>query len=183
MTQATRLRLDRVPTPTGVMLVVADDGGRLRALDWETHEARMTRLLGLRVKGRVEWVEEADPAGLSTRLRRWFAGELDAFDGVEVELGGTAFQREVWAALGEIPAGETESYGALAARIGRPAAVRAVGLANGANAVALAVPCHRVIGKDASLTGYGGGLERKRWLLDHERRHAETGARAGASAA
>ncbi len=172
MTKPVRLRLDRVDTPTGVMRVVADGEGRLRALDWETHDTRMQRLLRLRCGPGVELAAEDDPSGVSTKLRRWFAGDLDAFEGVEIELGGTPFQREVWAALRAIPAGETLSYGALAARIGRPAAVRAVGLANGANAVALAVPCHRVIGKDASLTGYGGGLERKRWLLDHERAHA-----------
>lgn len=180
MKRPLRLRLDRVPTPTGVMLVIADGQGRLRALDWETHEARMARLLALRCRDGVEFVDEVDPAGLSTRLRRWFTGELDAFDGAAVELGGTPFQQAVWAALADIPAGETVSYGVLAARIGRPAAVRAVGLANGANAVALAVPCHRVIGKDASLTGYGGGLDRKRWLLEHERVHAGPGARAAA---
>jgi len=132
----------------------------------------MTRLLGLRWRGGVELVPTDDPSGLSKRLRAWFAGDLDAFAGVEVELGGTDFQREVWSALREIPTAETVSYGRIATRIGRPNAVRAVGLANGANAVAIVVPCHRVIGADASLTGYGGGLERKRWLLDHERAHA-----------
>ena len=81
---------------------------------------------------------------------------------------GTAFQNQVWSALRRIPRGQTLSYGALAKKIDRPAAVRAVGLANGANPIAIVVPCHRVIGANASLTGYGGGLERKRWLLDHE---------------
>ncbi len=81
---------------------------------------------------------------------------------------GTPFQRRVWAALTHIPAGETRSYGAQATQIGRPSAVRAVGLANGQNPIGLVVPCHRVIGADGSLTGYGGGIERKRWLLRHE---------------
>jgi len=86
-----------------------------------------------------------------------------------VETGGTPFQQEVWRSLRAIPCGTTTSYGKLAAQIGRPAAVRAVGLANGANPVAVVIPCHRVIGSNGSLTGYGGGLERKRWLLDHEK--------------
>jgi methylated-DNA-[protein]-cysteine S-methyltransferase len=96
------------------------------------------------------------------------AGDLLAIDRVPVRTGGTAFQREVWAALRTIPAGKTISYGMLAARLNRSKAVRAVGAANGANPVGVVVPCHRVIGADASLTGYGGGLERKRWLLEHE---------------
>ncbi len=86
-------------------------------------------------------------------------------------MAGTPFQRDVWAALREIPVGKTLSYGALAAKIGRPKAVRAVGLANGANPIGIVVPCHRVIGADSSLTGYGGGLDRKRWLLNHEGAH------------
>src|SRR5208283_2077845 len=98
-----------------------------------------------------------------------FAGDLRVLDLLPVETGGTAFQRQVWQSLREIPCGTTVSYGQLAERIGRPSAVRAVGLANGANPVAVVVPCHRVIGSNGSLTGYGGGIERKRWLLNHER--------------
>lgn len=105
---------------------------------------------------------------LRAALSRYFAGELQALDALAVELNGTAFQKQVWQALRRIPPGSTISYAELARRIGEPAAVRAVGAANGANPVALVVPCHRVIGSDGSLTGYGGGLERKRWLLDHE---------------
>ena len=101
------------------------------------------------------------PAGLSRR-------RLDALDTLPVDAGGTPFQREVWTALRAIPAGTTWSYKRLADRIARPAAVRAVGLANGANPLGIVVPCHRVIGADGSLTGYGGGLARKRWLLEHE---------------
>jgi methylated-DNA-[protein]-cysteine S-methyltransferase len=107
-------------------------------------------------------------ADIRTALSRYFAGTLDATDALPVELNGTDFQKRVWQALRRIPAGSTLSYGALARRIGEPAAVRAVGAANGANPVALVVPCHRVIGSDGTLTGYGGGLDRKRWLLDHE---------------
>jgi methylated-DNA-[protein]-cysteine S-methyltransferase len=98
----------------------------------------------------------------------YFAGEMAALGRVPWTVVGTDFQKTVWRALLDIPAGTTTTYGALAARIGRPAAVRAVGLANGANPVGLVIPCHRVIGADGSLTGYGGGLERKRWLLAHE---------------
>lgn len=172
MKTPTPLLLDRVPTPTGTMLLVADDQGRLRALDWGTHEARMLRLLRLRLRDGFTLVPTEDPFGLSTKLKAWFDGDLSAFDGVEVETGGTAFQRQVWSALREIPVAETRSYGGLAQRIGRPTSVRAVGLANGANAVALVIPCHRVIGANASMTGYGGGVDRKRWLLDHEQAHA-----------
>ena len=102
------------------------------------------------------------------RLRRYFTGDLGAIDGLRAETGGTSFQRRVWSALREIPVGTTISYAELARRIGQPAAFRAVGLANGGNPIGIVVPCHRVIGANASLTGYGGGIERKRWLLAHE---------------
>ena len=101
-------------------------------------------------------------------LAAYFDGRIDAIDAVEVAMGGTVFQREVWAALRGIPAGSHLNYGRLAERIGRPEAVRAVGAANGANPIGIVVPCHRVIGANAALTGYGGGLHRKRWLLEHE---------------
>jgi O-6-methylguanine DNA methyltransferase len=101
-------------------------------------------------------------------LEAYFDGDLGAIDTLPVETGGTELQRSVWAALRAIPAGETRSYGALAAQIARPTAARAVGHANGANPVGVVVPCHRVIGADGSLTGYAGGIERKRWLLAHE---------------
>ena len=98
----------------------------------------------------------------------YFGGEVEALKRIPWTTGGTAFQRRVWAALTEIPAGRTETYGQLAARIGAPTAVRAVGLANGANPVGVIVPCHRVVGSSGKLTGYAGGLERKKWLLEHE---------------
>ncbi len=107
-------------------------------------------------------------AGVVAQLEAYFDGALRDFD-VRLDLQGTEFQRRVWKALLQIPYGETESYGALAARIGQPSASRAVGLANGRNPVAIIVPCHRVIGASGSLTGYGGGLPRKRALLDLER--------------
>lgn len=105
------------------------------------------------------------------QLEAYFAGELREF-ALELAPEGTLFRQKVWRALLEIPYGETESYGALAARIGLPDAARAVGLANGRNPIAIVIPCHRVIGKSGALVGYGGGLERKQWLLAHEARHA-----------
>jgi methylated-DNA-[protein]-cysteine S-methyltransferase len=107
---------------------------------------------------------------VAQQLDGYFSGELSSFD-LEMDLRGTTFQRSVWAQLREIPYGETISYGELAQRVGNPNASRAVGLANGRNPIAIIVPCHRVIGADGSLTGYGGGLERKTWLLEHETKH------------
>ena len=109
-----------------------------------------------------------DPLGYSTRLKAYFEGDLAALDGIAVQPEGTAFQQRVWRALLTIRAGRTESYGHIAEQIGRPTASRAVGLANGQNPISLVIPCHRVIGTNGKLTGYGGGLERKQWLLEHE---------------
>ena len=118
---------------------------------------------------RPEWRREDDAfPEVRSELDEYFAGERTDF-GVALEMKGTPFQRTVWSALREIPYGETRSYGELARAIGNPSAVRAVGLANGRNPIAVIVPCHRVIGADGTLTGYGGGLERKRTLLDLER--------------
>jgi methylated-DNA-[protein]-cysteine S-methyltransferase len=115
-----------------------------------------------------EWRSADEPfADVRRQLCEYFDGERDAFD-LPLEMSGTPFQRRVWQALQQIPYGETTTYGELARRMGRPAASRAVGLANGRNPIAVIVPCHRVIGSDGSLTGYGGGLERKRLLLDLE---------------
>lgn len=105
---------------------------------------------------------------VSALLARYFEGAIGALDTVAVELNGTPFQKKTWQALRRIPAGSTISYAELAKRIGEPRAVRAVGAANGANPVAVIVPCHRVIGSDGTMTGYGGGLDRKQWLLAHE---------------
>jgi methylated-DNA-[protein]-cysteine S-methyltransferase len=103
------------------------------------------------------------------RLEAYLAGELEALDGIEVDTGGTGFQRKIWAALRRIPPGHTVSYAELARAIGAPSAVRAAGTANGSNPVPVVIPCHRVVRSDGTLGGYGGGLDRKRWLLDHER--------------
>ncbi|MGY6272532.1 methylated-DNA--[protein]-cysteine S-methyltransferase [Achromobacter denitrificans] len=170
--------LERVATPLGQMLVLTDAQQRLRAVDWEDYEARMHTLLRRQYGRDAPRLGVADgPSPARRALEAYFDGELGAIDAFPVDLGGTDFQRQVWQALRGIAGGQTVSYGALAHRIGRPSAVRAVGLANGANPVGIVIPCHRVIGADASLTGYGGGLRRKRWLLDHEARHCAPAAR------
>jgi len=162
-----RLLLDRLSTPIGEALLVTDEAGRLRALDWSDYEARMADLLR-RHYGSLRPHTGAAPAEIKRRLRTYFAGDVGCLAAIAWCTAGTPFQRQVWTALTTIPHGTTLSYAALAEKLGRPKAVRAVGLANGANPVSVVVPCHRVIGSDGTLTGYGGGLARKRWLLRHE---------------
>jgi methylated-DNA-[protein]-cysteine S-methyltransferase len=161
--------LERLVAPCGQMLVVTDHEDTLRLLHWGTDHAEATGLL-CRQCGRDDVRLETGRTASTARraLEAYLAGDLHAIDTVRVSARGTAFQQEVWTALRTIQAGATLSYGALAAQIDHPKAVRAVGLANGSNPIAVVVPCHRVIGADGSLTGYGGGLERKRWLLEHE---------------
>jgi methylated-DNA-[protein]-cysteine S-methyltransferase len=166
-----RLDLDYVQTPLGQFAVVVGADGRVRAAGFTDGHARMEKQLRAYWGGeQLELARTRNPGGVSEAVHRYFAGDLAAIEGLRVAAGGTEFQQAVWAALREIPCGETRSYGDIARRIGRPAAVRAVGLANNANPVGVIVPCHRVIGADGSLTGYGGGIERKRWLLSHEHR-------------
>jgi len=168
-----QLRMHQMNTPIGELSIVADDDGNLRAVDWKDHEARMLRLLRLHYGQHGFKLEEVcDLGGLAAGIKAYFTGDLKAINHLPVQTAGTPFQREVWHALRKIPCGQTLSYGKLAERIGRPAAIRAVGLANGSNPVGIVVPCHRVIGADGSLTGYGGGIERKKWLLTHEKMHA-----------
>jgi methylated-DNA-[protein]-cysteine S-methyltransferase len=162
-----RFFIEVFSTPTGRMLLVTDDAGNVRALDWEDHADRLHRLMRL-YEGPTRLEPRMAPSPARHAIEAYFAGDLAAIDSVAGQTGGTAFQREVWAALRTIPTGHTTTYGALAARLGRPKAMRAVGMANGSNPISIIVPCHRVIGANTSLTGYGGGLERKRWLLRHE---------------
>jgi methylated-DNA-[protein]-cysteine S-methyltransferase len=162
---------DRVQTPIGDLLLVADQAGALRMLEFHDKEERW-RPQFQRHFTTAAVTDKRDPFHLGARLARYFAGDIAALDEIAVAAEGTHFQKSCWTALRQIPAGATTSYGALARQLGKPAAMRAVGLANGANPIAIVVPCHRVVGSDGSLTGYGGGLERKRWLLDHEARHA-----------
>jgi methylated-DNA-[protein]-cysteine S-methyltransferase len=162
-----RIGIDRVPTPIGVALLATDEEGWLRAFDWEDYGPRQLKLLA-RYNGEVPVTEGAAPAKTREALSAYFDGELDALKRIPWRTCGTAFQLSCWRALCDIPVGTTASYGEQARRIGRPSAVRAVGLANGSNPVGVVVPCHRVIGANGALTGYGGGLHRKRWLLRHE---------------
>jgi len=161
-----RLDVATCASPIG-SLTLATSGRRLYALDfserWPRQVPRLERL------GALHFREGADPCGVIARLRAYFAGDVTALADIEVDTGGTAFQRWVWMALRTIAPGKTLAYAGLARQIGAPAAVRAVGAANGANPIAIVIPCHRVIGADGTLVGYAGGLDRKRWLLAHER--------------
>ena len=164
-----RLLYDELDTPLGRLSLVADAAGQLRLLGWLEGHRRMENMLRACTTSSYALERRPNPHGLCDALRAYFDGDLAVIDSLPVADQGSEFQRKVWRALRSIPCGETLAYGELAMRIGNPAAVRAVGLANGANPVSIVVPCHRVIGKDGTLTGYGGGLERKRWLLNHER--------------
>ena len=159
--------LDRLRTPIGTALLISDADGILRALDWEDHEPRMKELLR-RQYGTVVLKQARAPAATRAALTGYFKGDLDRLNEIHWRVAGTPFQRKVWTALPKIPAGVTMSYGSLAAKLGMPRAMRAVGHANGANPLSVVVPCHRVIGANGSLIKYGGGLQRKRWLLEHE---------------
>src|SRR4051812_44100264 len=154
-----RLLLDRLATPIGEALIVTDETGCLRAFDWADREAGMARLLRLHY-GALAPIRGDAPGPVKSLLARYFGGEIGCLGAIEWRTAGTSFQRAVWTGLTTIAPGETLSYGALAARLGCAKAVRAVGLANGANPISVVVPCHRVIGADGSLTGYGGGLAR-----------------------
>jgi methylated-DNA-[protein]-cysteine S-methyltransferase len=159
--------LDRQATPIGIALLVTDAEGALCALDWEDYEQRMRELLRLH-HGAVTLRERRAPVETRGALSGYFDGELDRLTTIKWRVAGTPFQRKVWSALAKIPVGTTLSYGALAGQLDMPKAMRAVGHANGSNPISVVLPCHRLIGADGSLVKYGGGLERKRWLLRHE---------------
>ncbi len=160
------LLTDSVASPIGDILLVVD-GEQLCSLDFADYESRMMTLLERRY-GPVHLTRTENPCGYSELVRRYFAGEYHSLDAIPVSTGGTVFQQQVWAALRTIPVGETRTYGELAVQLGKPTAYRAVGATNALNPVGIVLPCHRVIGANASLTGYAGGLERKQWLLQHE---------------
>lgn len=160
--------IGRVSTPIGELSIVEDAAGALRMVEFADKPHRVTR-----------WMRRADvgpiaagdvSAALTEAFAAYFSGDLTALDSLAVRLEGSAFQNAMWSALRAVVPGSTLSYGAFAAALGRPSAARAVGHANGANPLAIVVPCHRLVAADGSLTDYGGGLERKRWLLDHEAR-------------
>ena len=159
--------LDRLETPIGVALLVTDGDGILRALDWEDHEPRLRELLRLQY-GDVVLQDARSPGDVRAALSGYFNGDLASLNAIKWRVAGTPFQRKVWTALSKIPPGRTMSYGALAAQLGMPKAMRAVGHANGSNPISVVIPCHRLIGAAGGLVKYGGGLERKRWLLAHE---------------
>jgi methylated-DNA-[protein]-cysteine S-methyltransferase len=162
-----RLLLDRMATPIGEALIVTDEAGYLRAFDWDDRKSGMTHLLRLHY-GSLVPEPGAAPADVRRAVRHYFEGDVGCLGTIEWRTAGTSFQRSVWTALTMIAPGRTLSYGVLATKLGLPGAARAVGLANGSNPISVVVPCHRVIGANGSLTGYGGGLERKQWLLRHE---------------
>jgi methylated-DNA-[protein]-cysteine S-methyltransferase len=159
--------LDRLPTPIGTALMVTDADGVLRAFDWEDHSDRVKELLRLQY-GAVSLQDARAPQQVRDALTAYFEGDLASLSTIEWRAAGTPFQRMVWTSLPKIPAGTTVSYGAFAARLGMPKALRAVGHANGSNPLSVVVPCHRLIGANGSLVKYGSGLKRKRWLLEHE---------------
>jgi methylated-DNA-[protein]-cysteine S-methyltransferase len=166
MAKASILQLGTVGSPIGDLLV-ATLGDVVCALSFEGNETDTQRYLARRF-GECDVRRGPVAAAARNGLERYFDGDMTAFDRLASAARGTPFQEQVWAALRTIPAGQTRSYADQAQHIGRPTATRAVGLANGQNPISIMVPCHRVIGRDGSLTGFGGGLERKAWLLRHE---------------
>jgi methylated-DNA-[protein]-cysteine S-methyltransferase len=163
----TELMYATLASPIGELRIVSTADG-VCAIAFDDRWQIAIEQLGRRFGRQLDLVE-GDPHSAVENLERYFAGTMTALDGLAVDPGGTEFQRRVWDALRRIPVGATVSYGRLARDIGRESAVRAVGAANGQNPVAVAVPCHRVIGSNGKLTGYAGGLDRKHWLLEHER--------------
>ncbi|MGE0680959.1 MAG: methylated-DNA--[protein]-cysteine S-methyltransferase [Candidatus Binatia bacterium] len=158
--------IDKVSSPLGVLLIVSD-GERLCALDYADSEQRMLKLLRARY-AQAPLRSAKNPGGVSHLIRSYLAGDVSCIDAISINTGGTPFQRQVWLALRAIPPGTTMTYGEMAEKLGRPTAHRAVGMTNALNPIAIVVPCHRLVGANGSLTGYAGGLERKRWLLHHE---------------
>jgi O-6-methylguanine DNA methyltransferase len=161
--------LGHMPSPVGVLTLAWNESG-LRALDFDGFDERFRTLLKTHY-GECTLTDAAIPTRCGDALDAYFAGDFSLVDQLPVATNGTPFQQAVWAALRAIPPATTMSYGQLAQKLGNPGASRAVGRANGSNPIGIVVPCHRVIGADGSLTGYGGGISRKRWLLEHERTH------------
>ncbi|HWA88683.1 MAG TPA: methylated-DNA--[protein]-cysteine S-methyltransferase [Rhizomicrobium sp.] len=171
MAEARQLITDCLPTPIGEAVIVCDGAGALLVFDWEDRRHRWEDAMRRRY-GAVALAPKKGAFGHAKTIADYFDGDIFGVDKMAIAPQGTPFQLKVWNALREIPGGTTTSYGALAKTIGKPDAVRAAGHANGQNPISVIVPCHRVIGHNGALTGYGGGLPRKRWLLDHEARHA-----------
>lgn len=163
------LTIETLDTPLGDFELVSDRQGRLRAAEFADRRHRLDRSLGLRFRaGGYDLARGVTPADIRTALDDYFSGDIASLDCIPVVLDGTEFQNAVWTALRMVEVAGPITYSTLAARLGKPRAVRAVGAANGANPLSIVVPCHRLVGTDGALTGYGGGIARKRWLLDHE---------------
>ena len=165
---STTLGSAAVTTPIGTLCLATSSDARLVAMGFEEQWTHLLVRLEARF-GRVTLAHTSGTDRLAARVRDYFEGDVHAIESIEVDLGGSTFQRRVWSALQTIPVGSTRSYSSIAREIGSPGAVRAVGAANALNPVSIVVPCHRVIGRDGTLHGYAGGIERKRWLLEHER--------------
>lgn len=164
-----KLLLSRLDSPLGDMLLATDEQQAVRALDFADHKARLHR--GLREHyGEVALMEASAPTAIAEALSLYFSGKLEALNTLRTQTAGTELQRRVWTALRRIPAGTTISYGKLAKELGfdDPRAAIGIGAANGANPIAIIVPCHRIIASNGDLKGYAWGLHRKRWLLEHE---------------
>ncbi len=166
MTSMTERYIRELTSPIGTVAMVISDGA-LEVLDFKGANGRFAGLVKRHCPPGVRRAA-SDPSGIADRIAAYFEGELEAIRDIETRLDGTAFQKSVWQALCTIPCGSTITYGELARRVGNPRASQAVGRTNGLNPVSIVLPCHRVIGANGSLTGYGGGLERKAWLLRHE---------------
>ncbi len=162
-----KLGITRMKTPLGSITLVGDSAA-LRALDFDATREEIQARMEKRLRREISFDRSVTLDRHVQALASYFAGDLKAIDSLQVDTGGTDFQRRVWRRLRRIPAGGTLGYGELAEDLGVPGGARAVGLANGSNPVAIVIPCHRVIAANGGLGGYGGGLDRKRWLLAHE---------------
>lgn len=162
---------ETIDSPFGDLYLITDDENNLRAIEWEGFAERLQKLFNRHYGEngfKLVSLPQDKTSSASIALQHYFKGDVTAIDKLKTKTGGTDFQKEVWAALRTIPHGTTLTYGDLAKQIGNPKAVRAVGLANGANPIGIVVPCHRVIGANGTLTGYAGGVDKKKWLLEHE---------------
>lgn len=168
--QPETLTIERYPSPIDGLWLAVDETGVLRLLHFDRPEEDFLRTVR-RSYPKAQVVKGRAPPPVRDNLDAYFKGDLPALERIPIQAVGSDFQHSVWNELKAIPVGETRSYGAMARKIGQPSASRAVGLANGSNPIAVVVPCHRVIGADGSLTGFGGGIPRKRWLLEHEGAH------------
>jgi methylated-DNA-[protein]-cysteine S-methyltransferase len=174
-TARTSITVGEMTSPLGAIMLAVDHDGQLRAADFADCESRLHLLLNRRLDETTYDLRPGKiPATIKTALKDYFAGDLGAIRRIPVTASGTPFQESVWNALRKVTPGQAISYSELARRLGRPQSPRAVGHANGANPFCIVIPCHRLVGANGALTGYSGGLERKRWLLDHEARHTAT---------